>query len=181
MGSAGRSTTRRTRLWLVGVVICTLAVIACLALAVAGVAGIIDGGYHPDTYVGRFDPVRAGLIVFASLGAIVLVLFAAIDILRWREMADRGSLWLAITMIGLAVACISIAAFFVWAPATAGPLAAPAPIVAGFYLGGALAVGGLVPAIGAALIAAYDRRDRKVLVGGLLFAAAVVINYLIRR
>jgi hypothetical protein len=161
------------------VVICTLALIACLALAVAGVTGIMDGGYRPDAYAGRFDPVRAGLIVFASLGAIVLVLFAAIDILRWREMADRGSLWLAITMIGLAVAGVSMAAFFVWAPATAGPLAVPAP--------------SWPPPIGGAFawqayarerrrsIAAYDRRDRKVLVSGLLLAAAVAINYPIRR
>jgi hypothetical protein len=167
--------------WLVGAAICTLAVIACLALVLAGVTAIADGGYRPDAYAGRFDPVRAGLIVFALLAGIVLVLFAAIDLWRWRSTADRGSLWLAVTMIGLAIACASITAFFVWAPATAGPLAVPGAIVAGMYIGGALAVAGLVPALGAGLVAAIDRRDRKVLVGGLLFAAALVFSYVVRR
>jgi len=181
VGSAGRSASRRTRGWWIGAVICALAVIACLALALAGVTAFVDGGYRPDSYAGRFDPVRAGLVVFASLAGIVLLLFAAIDVWRWRSTADRWSLYLAITMSGLAVACASLAAFFVWAPATAGPLAVPGPIVAAFYIGGALSLAGLAPAIGAALVAAIDRRDRKVLVAGLLFAAAVVFTYAVRR
>jgi len=181
MGSPGRSTLRRTRTWLVGAAICALAVIACLALAVAGAVGIMDGGYRPDAYAGRFDPVRAGLIVFALLGVVVFCLFVANDLLRWRTRADRGSLWLAVSMSGLAIACASIAAFFVWAPVTAGPFAVPGPIVDGVYIGGALLVVGMVPAFVAAGNAAIERRDRKVLIAGLLFAAAVVFSYLVRR
>ena len=164
-----------------GVLICTLAVIGCLALALAGVTAIVDGGYRPDSYAGRFDPVRAGLVLFAFMAGLVLALFAAIDIWRWRATADRWSMWLAVTMIGLAVVCASLAAFVVWVPASAGPLAVPNAIVVGFYLGGALAIAGLAPAMGAALLAAIDRRDRKVLVAGLLFAAAVVFSYAVRR
>ena len=181
MGSPGRSTPRRTRIWLVGAAICILAVIACLALAVAGVAGIMDGGYRPDAYAGQFDPVRAGLIVFALLGVVVFCLFVAIDLARWRTTADRGSLWLAVSMSGLAIAGVSLAALFVWAPATAGPLAVPGPIAAGVYIGGALLVVGMVPAFGAASKAAIEGRDRKVLIAGLLFAAAIVFSYLVRR
>jgi hypothetical protein len=180
MGPGG-FTPRRTRTWLVGAAICTLAVIACLALAVAGLAGMMDGGYRPDAYAGRLDPVRIGLIVFASLGVIVFCLFVAIDLVRWRTTSDRGSLWLAVTMSGLAIVCASLVAFFVWAPPTAGPLTVPGPIVAGVYIGGALSVAGMVPAFGVALKAAIERRDHKVLVAGLLLAAAVIFSYVISR
>jgi hypothetical protein len=181
MGSPGSSTPRRTRTWLVGAAICTLAVIACVALAVAGVAGIMDGGYRPDAYAGRLDPVRTGLIVFALLGVVVFCMFVAIDLLRWRTTSDWGSWWLAMSMSGLAIVCASLAAMFIWAPPTAGPLDVPGAIVAGFYIGCALLMVGMVPAFVLAAKVAIERRDRKVLVAGLLFAAAVAFAYFVRR
>ena len=181
MGSPGPSTPRRTRAWLVGAAICTLAVIACLSLAVAGVAGIMDGGYRPDAYAGRLDPVRTGLIVFALLGVVVFCLFVAIDLLRWRTTADWGSWWLAMSMSGLAIVCASLAALFIWAPPTAGPPDVPGAIVVGGYIGGALLVAGMVPAFVLAAKAAIERRDRTVLIAGLLVAAAVVFAYVVRR
>ena len=78
------------------------------------------------------------------MGVVVFCLFVAIDLVRWRTTADRGSLWLAVSMSGLGIVCASLAALFIWAPPTAGPLDVPGAIVAGVYIGGALLVVGMV-------------------------------------
>ena len=51
----------------------------------------------------------------------------------------------------------------------------------GVYIGGALLMVGMIPAFVLAAKAAIDRRDRKVLIAGLLVAAAVVFAYFVRR
>jgi hypothetical protein len=70
--------------------------IVLLALGIVGgimiLESITHGGYDPERYVGRVDPVRAGMVVLLGLACGLLALFGTIGIVRWRRRPTGGNL-----------------------------------------------------------------------------------------
>lgn len=154
--------------------------VAGIAIVAAVLESSAQGGYHPERYVGRFDPVRAAVFVLTLPGPVVMALFAALAIVRFRARPGRAELADLVASIGLLIATIGVAALFIWYPLTSGPLAIPPAILWAMYIGAALTMIGFLPALAVGVIAAIRRGDRTVLVG-VVFIAALIVIAIVRR
>ena len=155
--------------------------VSCVALAVAGVVGIAAGGYQPERYVGSFDPVRAGMVVWAAAGTLAFALLGAAGFVLWRAHPEDIDLGGVVFFIGIAVAFVSVLAAVLWIPATPGPRGDPVGIRIGIYLAIGLMMAGFVPAVVNGVRDGVKRRDAGMLVAGVLFVAALIAIYFIRR
>ena len=154
--------------------------VAGIAIVAAILESSAQGGYHPERYVGRFDPVRAAVLVLVLPGPVVMALFAAIAIVRFRRRPGRAELADLVGSAGFLSATVGVAALFIWYPLVSGRLAVPPPIQWAIFLGAGLTIVGFLPALAAAVMAAIRRRDRAVLVG-LAVIAAWLVFAIVRR
>lgn len=169
------TTRRRARFWLA----CALAAFGCVALAITAVVAIGAGGYRPEQYAQQPDPVRAGLITFLVSSTLAFGLFAADSLAALRSGSDGGSLAAAFLHAGLVVMGGSLLTLMIWAPETPGPHVVPAPTRLALIVGVTLAAFGFLPGAAAGTVDAVKRRDRSLLVGVALLAAAIAFAVLL--
>ena len=154
--------------------------VAGIAIVAAVLESSAQGGYHPERYVGRFDPVRAAMLVLTLPGPLVMALFAALAIVRFRARPGRAELADLVASVGFLVATIGVAALFIWYPLTSGPLAVPPAIVWTMFVGAGLWMLGFLPVLVVAVMAAIRRGDWSVLLG-VAFIAALIVIAIVRR
>ena len=154
--------------------------VAGIAIVAAVLESSAQGGYHPERYVGRFDPVRAAALILTLPGPVVMAWFAALAIVRFRARPGRAELAELVASAGFLIATIGVAALFIWYPLTSGPLVVPPAILWTMFIGAGLWMVGFLPTLAAAVIAAIRRGDRAVLVG-VVFIAALIVIAIVRR
>jgi hypothetical protein len=156
----------------------------CLALLVAicgmGLVAVTEGGYHPERYVGRFDPFRAGMLVLIVPGLLLMAIFAAGSTIAWRARPTLASFALVVTAVGWLIACFSLVVLVIEYPNRPGGWRLPAPIAATLLVGVGTAFLGSLPSVSARLRDAIARRDRYLIVG-LTLIAALLIAVALRR
>ena len=149
--------------------------VAGIAIVAAVLESSAQGGYHPERYVGRFDPVRAAALVLLLPGPVVMAVFTSIAIVRFRARPGRAELADLVASVGFLIVTVGLAALVIWFPLTSGPLAVPPAILWTIFIGAAVWMIGFLPVLAAAVIAAVRRGDRAVLVAVACITAWIVI------
>jgi hypothetical protein len=160
--------------------LCAIAAIGLLGIAVATLSLLLGGGYHPETYPAGIDFVKAGMVWTFAWATVFMGVLAANAGALWLTSRDRGDLPEVIFWIGFTVGCLAAAAIFLVAPGP-GPFAVPAPIATAFFFGLGLILAGAAPMILSAARDAVKRRDWRMLIGWLIVGGIILIGVLRRR
>jgi hypothetical protein len=153
--------------------------VACVGLAVAALAAIASGGYHPEGYAGGVDPIRTGLLIAFGAFTLAFVVLARAAYLTSRARPDVSTDSVVLA-IGLAITAGALFALVAWMPATAGSFALPLPLRIAIFLGPAILILGLARSVMRGRFAAATRLDRGLVVGVLLLAVVVVFGFITR-
>jgi hypothetical protein len=165
-----------TPLW----VVCGIAVLACVFLAIAAVGLTAGWPYRAERFVGSFDPVRLGLAGFLGSDLLLLIVITLAGLIEWRSTRDRATLRLALTFGGFALATASMFAMLLSAPPTT-TFVVPQPVAVGLFLGIGIVAIAMLPDMISAVSEAVRRRDRGLLIAMMVLAALIAVSILFRR
>jgi hypothetical protein len=164
---------RRVPIWAT----CVIALAVFLAFVAFMISLAANWPYRPERYAGGIDPIRVGLVVGMSAGALVFALLALSALAAWRAGAGIQSLGTALSAIGMLIASGSIIVLVASMPPVA-KTAVPLPLRIPLFLGVGLMFAGQLPSVVSGTIAAAKRGERGVFVAILVLAAVILVSIL---
>lgn len=159
--------------------VCVIAVAGCVAIVAMVISLAANWPYLPEKFIGGIDPIRVGLALALLAGMLTVAVLGLLAFAEWRSGAGVDSLGAAVGALGLLIATGSVVVLLVTMPAVSN-VVVPLPIRIPLFLGVGLLGASLLQSVVSGVAAAVKRGDRRLLVGLILLAGAVVISLLRR-
>ena len=139
-------------------IFCGLIGLSVLCIAVGGVVAIASGGYRPEDYAGRFDPVRACFVVAMASMAIGFALPVGAALLAWIREGAQPSLIPLAFFAGLAIGAAAIVPLVATA-SSSGTMVVPTWSRLGVVIGLGLMIVAMASAAIGNIMGSVRRRD----------------------